>query len=197
MSSRIQAGRISNAIQRLLGFRGRFSLSDVSPEIVPVILVGDTSKIADVDVELRPCIGAGNGVGTAVHQPTVSLNNLTGSGVIVRVKRIWVSTTPSSREVLGFLSTGAVGIAGPQANKTFARGATAGAPQAVIFSGDGVSVLNSHIRFFGSALICTSFPVDIWIGENQTLALYGSLNGASEFLDVTFEWEEQPVGGGR
>jgi hypothetical protein len=156
--------RWNRALQQASGMKRHTSAPDLSPEVVPVVILEDLTRGIDPDTEPRACMGGATITGNnATLRGFFYVLNPVGSGLLVVLKRAWCLNTSGilqgwdinvGRPVLGNPA------AGGSAFNIFLNQAIAGSPQSTcVFGQAGAGIGGQNIERFGVTAVGQSIEV--------------------------------------
>jgi len=201
MPKQIQAGRLTQALQRAFGFKGRY-VPMLDEVIVPVYVIQDPLPATVT----RLSIGTGSGVVTANGRAFVQLFNPLGSGVLVNLTKAIV-LSDVKLEVNVKFNTEAAGASSGRHFRDRRNVATLGTPRAQLrLEGEGAATVPGDtvaVLQVDGALTQTA----AWEVSNndprQPLAVLQPGNGVviqersgitgPYFIRATFQWLEVPI----
>jgi len=193
--SLIQRGDIANRLIRRFGLKQRSPAPELNRSVQPVVIVDDIRESTEYEFRTsRHCMGSVSVGALAANNSQVSLKNPTGSGIIARVRQLWISSEALSRPAV-LLNQGTLTTLFGSTVKAFLDSrlgiATSGVPICQLRSlqsvaAPGPQLLDDH--FLLAATVRLLPHVQIILNPGDQLTVHNQTLNASIF--ATYYWVE-------
>lgn len=199
LMNEIQVGRYKQLLEQLLAMKGEIATQQLSPELLPVLVLGnDRPEWAALAGE-RLCVGGAQAAAVAAENVTIQLMNIPTSSVIITLEGIQVSPHQTGLHLYGNWDTLASGGAAASASYgnrdgRFARGAQA--TQGVVYTyhqvGSPITDVLGRLSWgSANALAPLWLPMPYVLTPGRGFAI--TCNTVNVALTCTFLWRERKL----
>lgn len=193
LMNEVQIGRYKQLLEQLLSMKGEIAVQQLSPELLPVLVLGDDRPEWSALSGERLAFGGIAQAGVAAERSTIQLMNLPTSTSIVTLERLWVRVATAGEVFMGHLDTlvsgsGAAAGAYGFRDGRFPRGSQASAAQVFSFH-DAANPITANLwrGVIGTTSTAINLPVVLTPGRGFAVCCT-TVNVA---MYVSFMWRER------